>query len=335
MPAHERPLTAGQEVGLRNLTFAQAEIAAEPRPGHRAELYREIQTKVAEKLAVAKAKWGEMRAREKEETDRLAKEATATIESQRDKLIRMERDLRKSFSAGVEKGKTIAITDHAARWKRMDEQLADKKKQLRIRQQKLDQEKKRLKGLTRDQTIILKAEAAVQAQKIDIQAKEIGRLNQEGQAYVEKLQSEFFEKVEETKRVQVVAGSQVSSLRQQLAVNGEETAGLQNLLINQQRDHQDAMRATVRAWENREHAMTRIHSEEIRKLRTEHFWEQRYPIDTIMDMSDDQLYPIDILMDMSNDQLYPIDTLMDMSNDQHYPIDTLMDMSDDPSGSTY
>lgn len=75
----------------------------------------------------------------------------------------------------------------------MDEQLAKEKKELQIREKKLEQEKTWLEGLERDLINALTAEVASQAEEIE-------RLNRQANTYVNQLRKQLADKDKQIKR---------------------------------------------------------------------------------------------------------------------------------------
>lgn len=121
VPAHERPLTKEEEMGLNSLSFAQtshlierhrAGIDAESRPRHKQEFYEEIKLHLQANFKAELAT----------ETARLQREN----ESLQNHLKTMKQSSCASFLKSQEKGEKDAINAHATRWMNMDQQNADK-----------------------------------------------------------------------------------------------------------------------------------------------------------------------------------------------------------------
>lgn len=284
---------------------------------HRGEFYDEIQeemkTKSETKLAVKTAKWEEEKGRANVRTDRSADEAIALIKNQRKRSRTTEQDLQASFSKGKEQGEKNAVAKHATRRKSLDEGLANKKKQLQIRENKLGQEKKRLEGLDGNETAPPIAEVAAQAQKVPIQAQHVDRLSQKGRTYEEKLRRQASEKNEEIKQVQAEMVSSVESLQQQLAAKNRETTRLQNQLVDELLNHQEAMRASIREQTRREQALIRSYTEELRQLRTGHPLEQQDASGASMNM-DNNVSGLTGRMSSLNVQLETSDRTLEPAN---------------------
>lgn len=287
VPAHERPLSAEDEKGVRALNFAQLshlterfrlQIEAESRPKFHTEV-QEMQTSFDLKLAAETAKWEAEKERTKRRVDRAANEAIATTKGLKERLKKMEQDIQGSFS----KGEKAAVDNHAARWKSMDEQLASKEKQL---QKKLDQEQQRCESLVRDQIDALEAQVTAQAQQISVQAQkiaaqaqeitaqaeEIGKLTREATSYVDNFAKQLSDKDGEIKRVRDEAAA---LQQQQLAARGQNIAHLQNQLdVELRRGHQ-AMEAIVQEQTMHEQALAHANGESLRQLRLRLLREQR------------------------------------------------------------
>lgn len=121
IPLHKQSLTTEEEEGSNRLTPRQtqhiiekfwAQIAAESRPGHRAEYLAEtlgkVQTNIDSKLVAEAAKWEEER------------------RSTGEKLKAMEQELHTSFSNGEAKGKTEAGSQMGS----LQQQLVAKNKEI-------------------------------------------------------------------------------------------------------------------------------------------------------------------------------------------------------------
>ena len=291
VPAHERPLTREEAEGLQCLTTAQtlhlverfrAQIAAESRRAHRDEFYSEMQEEMQltfdRRLAEEKGMWAEEKGKWAEEKGKWAEENWVLNESVRT----MDRNLRASF----EKGKKSATDEHAARWSSIDSQLADKEKRLQIREQQLGQERTRLEGLSTDQTNVLATRNAAQAQQIAALTQENDRLREEAAANVEQLR-QLWEKEEEAKRVRAEMVTNMGNLEQQLAAQTQVTTRVQNQLVTELWTRQEDMRASVRRQERREQALTQLHCDQLRQLRTEHQRNRYHPFVPSTEMDND------------------------------------------------
>ncbi|MCJ1464988.1 hypothetical protein MMC07_003603 [Pseudocyphellaria aurata] len=153
------------------------------------DVYREMHAQLQADLNCLLAEQAAERRKKMANADRVANEA---LEDTRDKWVELDQKCRKAYSMGKEVGESNAVKNHAARWKAMDDQLDSDWRQLRIREQKLQQKEERLERLTGDCTSVQKADAAAQNKTIVAQAQEMERLNREGErlkqqgaAYVE------------------------------------------------------------------------------------------------------------------------------------------------------
>lgn len=294
VPAHQRPLPDEERRVIDNLSNGQRchllerwrpEIAAESRPVHREEFKAEMEEEKEAAKEKCEAEKARLRQRA-EKAENSAREALATVESLKEQVKTLERGSRAAFSKGEEKGAKDAVAEHATRWSNMEEQLTDKEKRLRIRQDTLDEEQKRLASAQAAKIDALTAQVAAHEQTIAGQAEGYDQMEKEGMAYVAELKAQLHDKEEEAKRVRAELVTSAGSLQQQLA----ETTRLQNqlgFLQNQlghlqaqfglqQLSHQAAMDGGVREWRRRELTLARSYSLGLRQLQMDHQEEQHH-----------------------------------------------------------